>query len=683
MSSLTGEQLARIEENRKKALERRALRAKIEANRQKALQIQAARIKDQHVPLSAFKVQSPSSSSPSSSSLKEQIIDIPKETIVTSPPIKKVKHWVNKETPITFKQSVAFTPSKNIVSGHCQIISKEHFVVEVNYHKVMIDIFKKIKSANYDSTSKNWKFNVRDHDELLKELRVLKGEVVISGIPRKILDLFLKPPVDFRKQDIDISAIDSHLLNHLMPFQREGILFGIARKGRCLIADDMGLGKTIQALGIAHYYQNDWPLIVVCPTSVRFHWLEAIHDWLPSVQPHTINVMTSGRDFDASAKIIITSYNLVSRHVQILNRIAFGIVIVDESHFLKTHSSARSKAVCGLLKNCRRVILLSGTPALSRPCELFTQLNAIDPSTFPHFREYGIRYCSGKQTNMGFWDYNGCSNMKELHLVLQQSVMIRRLKSEVISQLPSKLRQMILLKLDDISSNEDIKDFERALQNKRLKGMERRGTLLQYYAVSGKCKLPVIIDYLNDQLESGKKFIIFAHHKVVIDNICETISKKNVDFIRIDGSTTSLCRKQMCEKFQLNEKCLVAVLSITAANAGITLTAAQLVIFAELFWNPGILTQAEDRAHRIGQKDCVLVQYLVSPGTADDHLWPLIQSKLEVLNKAGLSKDSFQTCATSTVVCKRTDQKSITDFFGALEDDDEDDILLKALDSLV
>merc|ERR1712113_1239532 len=107
----------------------------------------------------------------------------------------------------------------------------------------------------------------------------------------------------------------------------------------------------------------------------------------------------------------------------------------------------------------------------------------------------------------------------------------------------------------------------------------------------------------------------------------------------------------------------VALLSITAANTGLTLTSAQLVVFAELFWNPGILTQAEDRAHRIGQTDSVTIQYLVATGTADDELWPLLQRKLNVLQQAGLSKDNFSAADSHTVTSAAKSNQKITDYF--------------------
>ena len=139
-----------------------------------------------------------------------------------------------------------------------------------------------------------------------------------------------------------------------------------------------------------------------------------------------------------------------------------------------------------------------------------------------------------------------------------------------------------------------------------------------------------------------------------------------VHFLRIDGSTNSVMRKHLVDAFQCDDNVRVALLSITAANSGLTLTAAHLVVFAELFWNPGILTQAEDRAHRIGQTDSVTVQYLVAKGTADDELWPMIQRKLDVLNKAGLSKDNFtdshSTCLLSSNN-REEDKSKITDYF--------------------
>lgn len=566
----------------------------------------------------------------------------------------------------------------NKITGYCKLISKDRFVIDVGYHKRMIEIFKTIGSAKYDAPSKKWSFHIKDHNLLLKGLDA-EPDLSISKLPDIILKTFLSAPPTPVNYDIDLSRIDKTLVENLMPFQREGICFGISRKGRCLIADDMGLGKTVQGLGIAHYYYSDWPLLIVTPSSVRYLWLEAVLSWLPTVPLHHVEVMNTGKDYVGDAKVVIISYDLLARHHKDLNLSRFGFVILDESHFLKNIKTARTKAALFVARACRRVVLLSGTPALSRPCELYTQIAAIEHSAFPSFQTYGIRYCAGKQTKWG-WDFSGSSNMEELQLLLEHRFMIRRLKSDVITQLPAKMRQVVVLNPSSINmKSEEVENWLQRLHSKQLSGMQRRGALLSFFAATGNVKLKAVKDYIADLLEAGKKFICFVHHKNVMDGIAKTIEEKKAMYIKIDGSTAASERKALCDKFQFDDNYSVALLSITAANAGITLTAAKLVVFAELFWNPGILTQAEDRAHRIGQIDSVLVQYLIAKGTADDHLWPMIQSKLDVLNKAGLSKDSFMHTDTSVVKDKR--QSTLEDFFEELNDS-SDHLLADAVEEM-
>ncbi|XP_037078361.1 LOW QUALITY PROTEIN: SWI/SNF-related matrix-associated actin-dependent regulator of chromatin subfamily A-like protein 1 [Pollicipes pollicipes] len=451
-----------------------------------------------------------------------------------------------------------------------------------------------------------------------------------------------------------------------MPFQQDGIRMGVARGGRVLLADDMGLGKTIQAIGIMRYF-HDWPLLVVCPSSMRYQWRQELHRFLPSQHPSTIVVMDTAKDFDADARILIVSYDLVTRCAGRLRDVGFLSVIMDESHCLKNHKAARTRAALPLMRAARRCLLLSGTPALSRPIELFTQICAVDRGFSPSFQDFGMRYCAGTRTAWG-WDFSGASHMTELHALLERRVMIRRLKRDVIRQLPAKRRQMVLLDPSQVRARTAVMtQLEQRMGQRSLKSMERRGTLLQYFRETAGAKLPAVCSYLDDLLEAGNKFICFAHHQMVMDGVCELLTRRKHGFIRIDGATSAAQRKRECDRFQSGDGVLVAVLSITAANAGLTLTAANLVVFAELFWNPGVLTQAEDRAHRIGQQDCVQVRYLVARGTADDHIWPLVQSKLDVLNKAGLTKDDF-TDASQGRQEQRGGQTAITDFFDEFED---------------
>lgn len=152
--------------------------------------------------------------------------------------------------------------------------------------------------------------------------------------------------------------------------------------------------------------------------------------------------MTTTNDYINEAKILILSYSLMEKNIKKLLDIKFGVVIMDESHTLKNFKAKCTTCALQLAKRADRVILLSGTPALSRPVELFTQLQMLDKS-FLNFKEYSSRYCEGKQTNFG-WDASGQSNLAELNLVLSKKFMIRRTKSEVLSQMAAKKRCVIL-----------------------------------------------------------------------------------------------------------------------------------------------------------------------------------------------------------------------------------------------
>ncbi|XP_033331224.2 SWI/SNF-related matrix-associated actin-dependent regulator of chromatin subfamily A-like protein 1 isoform X2 [Megalopta genalis] len=436
------------------------------------------------------------------------------------------------------------------VTAKCHIISDDRFTLEMSsYMPVLIEACKTVPSRSYDAKTKTWNFNLKDYENLMGTLIKFKSDIQVVGLSRTVLQAFRNNgSPDNNVKNVDLSKIDAHLLSQLMPFQREGICYGISKNGRCLIADDMGLGKTIQALGIAHYFRTDWPLLIVVPSSVRYQWADAIYTFLPSVPAHYIYHFSNTKDFIDNNKIVITSYDLLVRAIDTFECKSFGFVILDESHVLKSIKTARYKAAQCVASKAGHIILLSGTPALSRPIELYSQINLVMPN-FMGYQEYGTRYCAGVKTAFG-WDFSGSSNMQELQLLLKRTCVIRRLKTEVLNELPSKKR-----------------------------------------------------------------------------------------YIRIDGKTNPEHRKYQVDKFQSRDDYLAAVLSITSANAGITLTAAQLVVFAELFWNPGVLCQAEDRVHRIGQDDNVLIQYLVAKQTADDYLWPLIQKKMNVLNEVGLDQD--------------------------------------------
>lgn len=217
-------------------------------------------------------------------------------------------------------------------------------------------------------------------------------------------------------------------------------------------------------------YQSEWPVLVVCPSSLRFTWAKEIENWL-EIRQDDIDVILHSRQSPRKTSVFcIVSYDLMSRGDHLID-FPYKVIIADESHYLKSRDSKRSKvsffffffftffpspvihpwvvvllkAVCAMLKNAKRAILLSGTPAMSRPMELFPQLNALKKDLFPSHHQFGVRYCNAYEGKFG-WDYRGSGNLPELHMMLTSTALIRRLKSEVLTQLPDKRRQVVYIR---------------------------------------------------------------------------------------------------------------------------------------------------------------------------------------------------------------------------------------------
>ncbi|XP_042989344.1 SWI/SNF-related matrix-associated actin-dependent regulator of chromatin subfamily A-like protein 1 isoform X3 [Carya illinoinensis] len=449
----------------------------------------------------------------------------------------------------------------------------------------------------------------------------------------------------------------NHIESKLLPFQRDGVRFILQHGGRALLADEMGLGKTLQAIAVSACIQDSWPVLILTPSSLRLHWASMIQQWL-DIPPSDILVLLPqcGGSNRAGYTIVssnskgsiqldglfnIISYDIVPKLQNLLMALEFKVVIADESHFLKNAQAKRTTATLPVIKKAQYAILLSGTPALSRPIELFKQLEALYPDVYKNVHEYGNRYCKGGI----FGVYQGASNHEELHNLMKATVMIRRLKKNVLSELPVKRRQHVFLDVAEKDMRQinalfrelevlkgKIKACKSQEEVEPLKFAEKN-LINKIYTDSAEAKIPAVLDYLGTVIEAGCKFLIFAHHQPMIDSIHQFLLKKKVGCIRIDGSTPPASRQALVTDFQEKEATKAAVLSIRAGGVGLTLTAASTVIFAELSWTPGDLIQAEDRAHRIGQVSSVNVYYLLANDTVDDIIWDVVQSKLENLGQ--------------------------------------------------
>lgn len=410
----------------------------------------------------------------------------------------------------------------------------------------------------------------------------------------------------------------------------------------------MGLGKTLQAIAVARIYRSDWPLLIICPSSLRLNWKDELLTWLgEDIDEEDIHVVMKGADAKKPFRLVnIVSYDL-SQKVPEAQIAKCKFLICDESHYLKNRDAKRTKFVVPLVRRCKRSLLLSGTPALSRPAELYSQVSALEPELFPSYGLFTERYCNAHHGRWG-WDVSGSANLGELFKILKGSCLIRRKKEDVLTQLPAKQRGISWVE----TNSKVMKEFRVAKQEyddttialdaaqseeevAALRNAQRSATT-KLYKLTGEAKVDSVVAYVRDLLDSTDgKVLIFAHHKAVIQAVDTFVrTKLKLDTIVIDGTTAQHLRQGLCKSFQTEPSKRVAVLSITAAGVGLTLTAASQVLFAELYWNPGSLLQAEDRAHRIGQNDCVMVRYLLAKDTHDPSMWDTVRDKLYVVGNA-------------------------------------------------
>lgn len=462
--------------------------------------------------------------------------------------------------------------------------------------------------------------------------------------------------------NIEIPAPSGH---EYMPFQKAGIAYADTRKN-VLFGDEPGLGKTIQAIGLMNMTKARNAL-VICPATLRMMWKGAMMEWL--TYPISVGI-ADGKKWPGTSVVII-NYDILHNHAFHLHEVDWDIVVIDEAHYLKNPDARRTRIVFGytppkkkqgtqatlLPIPYKRLVALTGTPIPSRPIEGWTLFHALDPVAFPSFMGYAKRYCAATQGYHG-WDFSGSSNLLELQEKLRASFMVRRLKKDVLTELPPKRRQIIELEakasdkqaikaewdaynasqtneaeLIDAIIKENDEAYKSAVRNMAEANKVAFTAMSTVRYNTAIAKVDRVIDFLDNALESGP-VVCMAHHREVVEKIADHFGSRAV---KLYGGMSKEAKNQSVEDFQ-NGKADLFVGSISAAGVGLTLTRSSTVVFAELDWVPGNVTQAEDRCHRIGQKDSVNVIHLVIEGSLDSKIAKTLVEKQEVIDKA-LDKD--------------------------------------------
>lgn len=403
-------------------------------------------------------------------------------------------------------------------------------------------------------------------------------------------------------------------------YQKEGIEW-LKSHFKCLLADEMGLGKTVQVVGLVNSCPGIQRVIVVCPASLKLNWLREFKAWGTRGLSFQVLSGTPKRGDKLDGDVMIVNYDILSKWKDRLLGVVWDVVVFDEAHYLKNIKAERTRA--GLKLNANRVVFMTGTPIVNRPAEMFNMLCKL--GLFTNRKSFEIRYCDAKHVRkfgMRIWDNSGSSNMDELAEKIKP-VMLRRVKKDVLKELPDKIHQVI-----ELSGCRDILD-KVEWHNE----LPKHGSVTpEVRRLAGENKIFPAAAHIKGLLEEKPKVIVFAHHKSVIGGLLQYLVSYNP--LTITGSTSATMRQRAVDLFQTSPTHRVIVCNIQAAGVGITLTAADVVVFVELDWTPGNMKQAEDRAHRIGQKNNVLVQYLVAEG-ADADIGRALAKKIKNMEAIG------------------------------------------------
>ena len=414
------------------------------------------------------------------------------------------------------------------------------------------------------------------------------------------------------------------------PFQVDGIVYLESKDGRALLADEMGLGKTIQALGWINLHPELRPVIIIVPASLKLNWKAEIQKWgIQSV----VSLLKGRKPYQLPREqtILIINYDIIESWLDTLKKLNPKLVIMDECHYIKNSKTKRTKAIKKLCKGIPHIIALSGTPIVNRPIEFYNIIKIIKPELFPTYWDFVMKYCAPRNNGFG-WDVSGASNTKELHKILTDNIMLRRLKKDVLKELPTKTRSIVPLESDKAIYNSELSNFTEWLkQNKgnpaiAMVKMEK----LKQTAVKGK--MNSAISWIKDFLEEEQKLVVFVTHHETTDRLKKEFGK---ECVVIDGRTPTSKRQDMVNEFQNNKRIGLLIGNIKAAGVGLTLHAASSTAFVELGWTPGEHLQAEDRVHRIGQiAEHVTAYYLIAADTIEEQIAEILDKKAQILSMA-------------------------------------------------
>ena len=501
-------------------------------------------------------------------------------------------------------------------------------------------------------TSKAWygenehEVIIEDSTESIKQLKLMMDRYPLEILSktvwqRKIVKTYApKPTLPPIKHKLKRAKTGEQFRGKLMNFQKEGLDFLLKSSGNALLADEMGLGKTVQTLSYVSTEKQTFPVLIVAPLVTLNNWEREIEKFLKkksrngrileSESPSVTLIRTGKSKELPKTDIYIINYELLLKRSDDLEKVGIHTIVCDEVHNLRSKTTQKYKAVKKLaaLPTVNYRIGLSGTPIYNRGSEIWPIIDILKPGLLGSFKEFCEYFCYVNDKGKAIVLENKRASLRN---ELQKHVMLRRKKADVLKELKDKVRYKEVIASDTEFYLEELDKIWKKLEAEQKEAQTEFSKSASYHRaiqserqIAGVAKLPHVINFVKNIMEIEESVVVFCHHKVIHKLLHESLQEFSP--VSIIGGQSDSTRQDQIDKFQKGESKLM-IAGIRAGNVGINLTRAKYVIFAELDWSPAIHRQAEDRLHRIGQKNTVFAYYLIGNGTLDDHVASILVDK--------------------------------------------------------
>jgi SNF2 family DNA or RNA helicase len=487
---------------------------------------------------------------------------------------------------------------------------------------------------------------VPDSTESVKQIKLIMDRYPLdilskSTWQRKIIKTFApKPTLPPIKHKLKRAKAGEQFRGKLLNFQKEGLDFLLKSSGNALLADEMGLGKTVQTLAYVASEKQTFPLLVVAPLVTLKNWEREIEKFLKkksrngriieSKSPSVTLIRTGKSKELPKSDIYVINYELLFKRNDDLSKVGIKTLVCDEVHNLRSKTTQKYKSIkklAALPSVCYR-IGLSGTPIYNRGSEIWPIIDILKPGLLGSFKEFCEYFCYVNDKGKAIVLENKRASLRN---ELQKHVMLRRKKSDVLKELKDKVRYKEVISADTDFYLEELDKIWKKLEQEQKDAETAFSKSASYHRaiqserqIAGLAKLSHVINFVKNIMEIEESVVVFCHHKIIHKLLNENLQEFSP--VSIIGGQSDNFRQDQIDKFQKGESKLM-IAGIRAGNVGINLTRAKYVIFAELDWSPAIHRQAEDRLHRIGQKNTVFAYYLIGNGTLDDHVANILVDK--------------------------------------------------------